>query len=181
MQIEETALAGVRVIEPKVFRDARGAFTEAFNARRYVDVVGPDTTFVQDNLSRSARDVLRGLHFQIRQPQGKLVTVFRGAIVDVVVDLRRSSPTFGRHVTVDLTEENGRQLWVPVGCAHGFLSRADDTLVHYKATDFYAPNHERTLIWNDPQISIDWPLDGAPQLSAKDADGQRLVDIETFP
>jgi dTDP-4-dehydrorhamnose 3,5-epimerase len=178
----ETALPGVLIIEPRLFGDARGFFLESWNARAFAQATGLDTHFVQDNHSRSRRGVLRGLHYQIRQPQGKLVRVVRGAIFDVAVDLRKSSPTFGRWFGVELTEDNHRQLWVPPGFGHGFLVLTESADVLYKATDYYAPEHERSLLWNDPAVGIEWPLDGIePLLSAKDAEGLPLAECEVYP
>ena len=180
MRAVPTAIPDVLVLEPKVFGDARGFFFESFNARAFRDATGLDVSFVQDNHSRSARGVLRGLHYQIRQPQGKLVRVVRGAVFDVAVDLRRASPTFGRWVGVELSEDNHRELWIPPGFAHGFvvLSEAADFL--YKTTDYYAPEHERCLAWNDPAVGVEWPYPDAPQLSAKDRAGLSLAECEVF-
>lgn len=180
MKATPTAIPDVLVIEPKVFGDARGFFFESFNARAFRDATGLDETFVQDNHSRSARGVLRGLHYQIRQPQGKLVRVVRGAVFDVAVDLRRASPTFGRWAGVELSEDNHRQLWVPPGFAHGFVVLTESADFLYKTTDYYAPEHERCLKWDDPTVGIDWPLDVEPVLSAKDHDGKALADCEVF-
>ena len=180
MKATPTAIPDVLVIEPKVFGDARGFFFESFNARAFRDATGLDETFVQDNHSRSARGVLRGLHYQIRQPQGKLVRVVRGAVFDVAVDLRRASPTFGRWAGVELSEDNHRQLWVPPGFAHGFVVLTESADFLYKTTDYYAPEHERCLKWDDPAVGVDWPLDAEPALSAKDRDGQALADCEVF-
>ena len=182
MRAIQAALPGVLVIEPKVFDDARGFFLESWNERTFARVTGLDVRFVQDNHSRSRRGVLRGLHYQIRQPQGRLVRVVRGAIFDVAVDLRRSSLTFGRWFGVELTEGNHRQLWVPPGFGHGFLVLSEAADVLYKATDYYAPEHERSLLWNDPAVGIGWPLDGIePLLSAKDAAGLPLAQCEVYP
>ena len=180
MRIVPTAIADVLVLEPKVFGDARGFFLESYNARVFREATGLDVQFVQDNHSRSARGVLRGLHYQIHQPQGKLVRVVRGAVFDVAVDLRRRSPTFGRWVGAELSEDNHRQMWVPPGFAHGFvvLSASADFL--YKTTDYYAPQHERCLAWNDPAVGVAWPFVDAPQLSAKDRAGQPLAECEVF-
>jgi dTDP-4-dehydrorhamnose 3,5-epimerase len=182
LKIVETALPEVKVLEPAVFRDERGFFLESWNARTFA-AAGIAENFVQDNHSRSARGVLRGLHYQIRSPQGKLVRVVAGAIFDVAVDLRRSSPRFGRWTGVELSAENMRQCWIPPGFAHGFLSLRDGTELLYKCTDFYSAQAERSLLWNDPAIAIDWPLDGAaaPVLSAKDAAAKTLAEAETFP
>ncbi len=182
MKLIATDLPEVKVIEPRVFGDARGFFMETWNARSFAEA-GLDLAFVQDNHSRSARGVLRGLHYQVRQAQGKLVRVVRGRAFDVAVDLRRSSPHFGRWTGAELTEENKRMLWVPPGFAHGFLALEDGTELVYKCTDFYAPEHERSLLWSDPAIGIGWPLpDGAPPaLSAKDEAGIPLAEAETYP
>ena len=179
MNVLPTPLAGVQVIEPKVFGDDRGFFYESWNARAFAAAGIPDT-FVQDNHSRSARNVLRGLHYQIKQPQGKLVRVILGEVFDVAVDLRRSSSTFGKWVGVTLSSENKRMLWIPPGFAHGFLVTSDYAEVHYKATDYYAPEHERTLAWDDPTLKVDWPMVGQPKVSEKDANGVRLAEAETY-
>jgi len=176
-----TAIAQVLVIEPAVFGDARGAFFESWNRRAFSKLAGRDVDFVQDNHSVSARGVLRGLHYQLRQPQGKLVRVVAGEVFDVVVDLRRSSPTFGRWVGETLSAQNRRMMWVPEGFAHGFLVLSDVAEFLYKTTDYYAPEHERTLLWNDPAIGVTWPLEGAPVLKPKDAAGTPLASAETFP
>jgi dTDP-4-dehydrorhamnose 3,5-epimerase len=176
-----TAIAEVLVIEPAVFGDARGAFFESWNRRAFSKLAGRDVDFVQDNHSVSARGVLRGLHYQLRQPQGKLVRVVAGEVFDVAVDLRRSSPTFGRWVGETLSAQNRRMMWVPEGFAHGFLVLSDIAEFLYKTTDYYAPEHERTLLWNDPAIGVTWPLDGAPVLKSKDAAGTPLASAETFP
>jgi dTDP-4-dehydrorhamnose 3,5-epimerase len=176
-----TAIAEVLVIEPAVFGDARGAFFESWNRRAFSKLVGREVDFVQDNHSVSARNVLRGLHYQVRQPQGKLVRVVAGEVFDVVVDLRRSSPTFGRWVGERLSAQNRRMMWVPAGFAHGFLVLSDMAEFLYKTTDYYAPEHERTLLWNDPAIGVTWPLDGAPVLKPKDAAGTPLASAQTFP
>lgn len=180
MNVIPTAIPDVLIIEPKVFGDARGFFFESFNQRAFNQAVGQEVEFVQDNHSRSSRGVLRGLHYQIRQPQGKLVRVVRGAVFDVAVDVRKSSPTFGRWVGVALTEDNHRQLWVPPGFAHGFVVTSESADFLYKTTDYYAPEHERCIVWNDETIGIEWPLDAAPQLSAKDQMGQPLATAEVF-
>jgi dTDP-4-dehydrorhamnose 3,5-epimerase len=180
MRTQPTAIPDVLIIEPRVFGDSRGFFFESFNARAFREATGLDAQFVQDNHSRSARGVLRGLHYQIRQPQGKLVRVVRGAVFDVAVDLRRRSPSFGRWEGVELSEDNHRQLWIPPGFAHGFVVLSESADFLYKTTDYYAPEHERCLAWNDPAVGVEWPLDGAPQLSAKDRDGRALADCEVF-
>ncbi len=180
MKIVDTDLADVKLIEPRLIGDDRGFFMETWNDRDFA-ANGLPLTFVQDNHSRSAAGVLRGLHYQVRQPQGKLVRVVAGAVFDVAVDLRRSSPTFGKWVGFELSADNKRMLWVPPGFAHGFLSLRDGTEFLYKCTDYYAPEHERSLLWNDPQLDIAWPLEGlTPQLSAKDVAGVALAEADTF-
>ena len=181
MKATPSAIPGVLVVEPTVFGDARGAFFESWNERRFSELVGRDVRFVQDNHSNSVRGVLRGLHYQVRQAQGKLVRVIDGSVYDVAVDLRRASPTFGRWVGYTLSAENRRMLWVPEGFAHGFVVTSDTAQVLYKTTDYYAPEHERTLLWNDPALAIEWPLEGAPTLKPKDAAGTPLAQAETFP
>lgn len=178
MKSISTAIADVFILEPKVFGDTRGFFFESFNSRAFAEATGLDVNFVQDNHSRSTRGVLRGLHYQAQQPQGKLVRVVRGSVFDVAVDIRKTSPTFGKWVGVELSEDNHRQLWVPPGLAHGFLVISESADFLYKTTDYYAPEHERCLAWNDPAIGIDWPLEGEPQLSAKDQLGKLLADAE---
>jgi dTDP-4-dehydrorhamnose 3,5-epimerase len=180
MNLIQTSVQGVCIIEPRVFGDERGFFMESWN-RRSFSALGLDLEFVQDNHSRSQQGVLRGLHYQIRQPQGKLVRVVSGEVFDVAVDLRKSSPTFGRWTGVLLSAENKRMFWVPPGCAHGFLTLSASADFLYKATDYYAPEHERSLLWNDPDLAIDWPLAGTPQLAAKDAAGIPLRDAEVYP
>ncbi len=180
MNIVRTHIPDVLIVEPTVFGDARGFFFESFNQRRFAELTGLDLSFVQDNHSRSARGVLRGLHYQINQPQGKLVRVIAGEVFDVCVDLRRSSPTFGQSVSVTLSEENKRQLWIPPGFAHGFLVTSETADFVYKTTDYYAPHHERSLLWNDPALGIVWPLDSEPTLSAKDRAGLPLAQAETY-
>ncbi|MGQ9686854.1 MAG: dTDP-4-dehydrorhamnose 3,5-epimerase [Thiobacillaceae bacterium] len=179
MNVIETGLSGVLILKPKVFGDERGFFMESYNRRVFAEL-GLPTDFVQDNHSRSVRGVLRGLHYQIQQPQGKLVRVVRGAVYDVAVDLRRSSPTFGRWEGVELSEDNRRMLWIPPGFAHGFLVLSDYADFLYKTTDFYAPEHERCIAWNDPAIGIAWPLEGEPVLSAKDRAGKALAQAEVY-
>jgi dTDP-4-dehydrorhamnose 3,5-epimerase len=179
MNVIATAIPDVRLIEPKVFGDARGFFYESYN-RRTLAALGIDGEFVQDNHSKSAKHVLRGLHYQIRQPQGKLVRVIAGEVLDVAVDIRRASPTFGRWVSFVLSAENKRMAWIPPGFAHGFVVRSESAEFLYKTTDYYAPEHERSIAWNDPDLAIDWQLDGEPVLSAKDRDGKRLRDAEVF-
>lgn len=180
MKVTATAIADVLVLEPRVFGDARGFFYESFNQQAFDDATGGRYRFVQDNHSRSSQGVLRGLHYQVEQPQGKLVRVARGAVFDVAVDIRKSSPTFGRWVGVELSEDNHRQLWVPPGFAHGFLVLSETADFLYKTTDYYAPAHERCIAWNDPAIGIDWPTAAEPRLSSKDQLGQWLQDAQTF-
>ncbi len=178
MKATPTAIADVLVIEPKVFGDARGFFFESFNQQAFDEAVGRHVDFVQDNHSRSARGVLRGLHYQVRQPQGKLVRVVRGAVFDVAVDIRRASPTFGQWVGVELSEDNQRQMWVPPGLAHGFLVLSETADFLYKTTDYYAPAHERCILWNDPALGIEWPsINGAPLLSKKDLCGASFDEM----
>jgi dTDP-4-dehydrorhamnose 3,5-epimerase len=180
MKAIATAIPEVLIVEPKVHGDARGFFFESYNERAFRQATGVNPVFVQDNHSRSGKGVLRGLHYQVRQPQGKLVRVVRGSAFDVAVDVRRNSPTFGRWVGVELSEQNHRQLWIPEGFAHGFLVTSESADFVYKATDYYAPEHERSIAWNDPQIGIAWPLQGQPGLSAKDAAGVPLASAEVF-
>lgn len=181
MKTTPTAIPDVLVIEPTVFPDDRGFFFESFNERRLAEALGIDVHFVQDNHSASTRGVVRGLHYQIRQSQGKLVRAIVGEVFDVAVDLRRSSPTFGQWVGVTLSAEKKNQLWIPQGFAHAFAAVSDAAEVLYKTTDYYAPEHDRTIIWNDPTLAIDWPLTGQPSLSPKDAKGVRFADAELFP
>lgn len=176
-----TALPEVLLLEPRVFGDERGFFYESFNARAFAEVTGVQREFVQDNHSRSQRGVLRGLHYQIEQPQGKLVRVTAGEVLDIAVDIRRSSPTFGKWVGVRLSAENKQQLWVPEGFAHGFVVLSEYAEFLYKTTDYYAPAHERCIRWDDPELAIDWQLSEAPQLSAKDQAGSSLREAELFP
>jgi dTDP-4-dehydrorhamnose 3,5-epimerase len=181
MRVLDTDITDVKILEPKVFGDDRGFFIETWNAKTFA-VLGLDFTFVQDNHSRSVRGVLRGLHYQLQQPQGKLVRVTAGRVFDVAVDMRMSSPTFGKSVGVELSATNKRMLWVPPGLAHGFLCLQDGTDFMYKCTEFYAPQDEKSLLWNDPMLGIDWPLEGiAPQLSAKDISGVPLSQAEAYP
>ena len=181
MNVTPTALPEVLIIEPKVFGDQRGFFFESFNQKAFNNATGLEAKFVQDNHSRSAKGVLRGLHYQIQQPQGKLVRAVRGAVFDVAVDIRKSSPHFGRWVGVALSEENHRQLWVPPGFAHGFLVTSDSADFLYKTTEYYAPEFERCVAWNDPAIGVEWPLAGnAPQLSVKDQAGAILTNAQVF-
>jgi dTDP-4-dehydrorhamnose 3,5-epimerase len=174
MNVVPTELPGVLVVEPEIHGDARGFFFEAYHQRRYVEA-GIPWPFVQDNISRSARGILRGLHYQHPRAQGKLISVLIGRIWDVAVDIRRGSATFGKWVGVELSEDNRRQLWIPPGFAHGFCVLSDSADVAYKCTDFYAPEHEHTILWNDPQLAIPWPVE-QPRLSAKDLAGKRLAD-----
>ena len=182
MKAIPTAIADVLILEPSVFGDSRGFFLESFNRKSFGAITGLDVDFVQDNHSRSARGILRGLHYQIRRPQGKLVRVVRGAVFDVSVDLRRSSPTFGQWVGVELTEDNHRQLWVPPGFAHGFYVLSDLADFLYKTTDYYFPEHERSLSWNDSTIAISWPLEQGtePVVSEKDKNAAKLAQAEVF-
>lgn len=180
MKVTPTAIAEVLLIEPQVLGDPRGFFFESFNRRVFAEATGVQTDFVQDNHSRGTQGVLRGLHYQLRQPQGKLVRVVRGRVFDVAVDLRRSAPTFGRWVGFELSEENHRQLWVPPGFAHGFVVLSPSADFLYKTTDYYAPADERCIAWNDPQLAIDWPADVVPQLSAKDAAGLAFSQAPCF-
>jgi dTDP-4-dehydrorhamnose 3,5-epimerase len=180
MQVVRTAVHDVLLIEPKVFGDERGFFFESYNRRGFREATGIDVDFVQDNHSRSVRGVLRGLHYQVRQAQGKLVRCTLGEVLDVAVDLRRSSPHFGRHVTFRLSAANKRMAWIPPGFAHGFVVLSDAAEFLYKTTDYYAPEHERSLLWNDPALGIDWEYDGEPTLSAKDRVGVPLRDAEVF-
>jgi dTDP-4-dehydrorhamnose 3,5-epimerase len=176
----QTAIPDVLVLTPKVFGDARGFFYESFNARDFREVTGLQVDFVQDNHSKSAKGVLRGLHYQIQHAQGKLVRVVDGTVFDVAVDLRKSSPTFGKWVGEILSADNHKQLWVPPGFAHGFVVLSDSAEFLYKTTDYWYPEHERSLMWNDPSVSIDWPIDFVPQLAAKDAAGKLFGQAEMF-
>ena len=179
MKVERTEIADVLALEPKVFGDARGFFMETWNQRTFENL-GIKAQFVQDNHSRSSKNVLRGLHYQVRQPQGKLVRVTAGEIWDVAVDLRRGSQSFGRWAAATLSAETRRMLWVPAGFAHGFLVLSEQAEVQYKTTDYYAPEHERTLLWNDPALAIPWPLAGDPVMTDKDRRGTILASAETF-
>jgi dTDP-4-dehydrorhamnose 3,5-epimerase len=181
VNVIRAAIPDVLLIEPKVFGDARGFFFESWNQDAFNAAVGAPVAFVQDNHSRSARGVLRGLHYQMQQPQGKLVRVISGEVYDVAVDLRRASPTFGRWVGERLSEDNHRMMWVPAGFAHGFLVTSESADFLYKTTDYYAPQHERTLLWNDPALGVAWPLEGEPLLKPKDAAGTPLAQAETYP
>lgn len=175
-----TAIPDVVILEPKVFGDERGFFLESFNARAFKEATGLTRDFVQDNHSKSARNVLRGLHYQIQQAQGKLVRVVQGEVFDVAVDVRRASPTFGHWVGVHLSAQNKKQLWVPEGFAHGFVVLSDTAEFLYKTTDYYNPAFERAILWNDPDLNIQWPISGEPQLSGKDSAASRFRDAETF-
>ena len=180
MKLIQTAIPDVLIIEPKVFGDQRGFFYESFNRRQFASLIGRDLDFVQDNHSRSEKNVLRGLHFQVQHPQGKLVRVIQGSVFDVAVDIRKSSPTFGQHVAVELSAENQRMLWVPEGFAHGFLVTSATAEFLYKTTDYYAPEFERSIAWNDPALAIPWPIEGAPSLSAKDQQAPLLACVTCF-
>jgi len=178
--VTPTKLPEVLILEPKVFGDARGFFFESFNQRDFAQATGLDMQFVQDNHSRSSKGVLRGLHYQIQHPQGKLVRVTQGEVFDVVVDLRRSSPNFGKWDGVLLSADNKRQLWVPPGFAHGFVVTSDTAEFLYKTTDYWYPEFERSLLWNDPAVGVQWPMQTAPQLAAKDAAARSLAEAEVF-
>ncbi|QBE64491.1 dTDP-4-dehydrorhamnose 3,5-epimerase [Pseudoduganella lutea] len=180
MKVITTPIEGLLIIEPTVFGDERGFFYESFNAQRFAELTGVQLPFVQDNHSRSARGVLRGMHYQIRQAQGKLVRVTAGSVFDVAVDLRRRSPTFGQWHGLELSAENKRQFWIPPGFAHGFAVTSEFAEFLYKTTDYYAPEHERSIAWNDPAVGIEWPVEGMPLLSAKDRNGVPLADAEVF-
>jgi dTDP-4-dehydrorhamnose 3,5-epimerase len=180
MKITATAIPEVLLVEPTVFGDDRGFFYESFNAREWQELTGLDTRFVQDNHSRSAKDVLRGIHYQIQQPQGKLVRVVLGEVFDVAVDLRKESTTFGQWVGEHLSAENKRSLWVPEGFGHGFLVLSEVAEFLYRTTDFYAPEHERCIAWNDPEVGVQWPIEGQPLLSEKDGKGSSFADAEVY-
>ena len=180
MNVIDTAIPGLKIIEPKVFGDERGFFYESFNEKRLAELAGIDLPFVQDNHSRSVKGVLRGLHYQIQHAQGKLVRCVVGEVLDVAVDIRRSSPSFGQAVTVNLSEANKTQLWIPPGFAHGFVVLSEVAEFLYKTTDYWYPEFERSIAWNDPQLAIDWQFSGEPQLSAKDMAGVLLRDAEVF-
>lgn len=181
MKVTPLTIPDVLVLEPQVFGDSRGSFFESFNQRKFEQALGRSVEFVQDNHSRSARHVLRGLHYQINQAQGKLVRVVQGEVFDVAVDLRRSSPTFGRWVGQVLSAENKLQMWIPEGFAHGFVVTSESAEFLYKTTDFWAPEHERCIVWNDPELGVEWPLQGEPELSGKDRLGVSLGEAEVFP
>ncbi len=180
MNIISTKISDLLIIEPKVFGDERGFFFESFNQRRFNELIGRDVNFVQDNHSRSVKNVLRGLHYQISQPQGKLVRVVQGSVYDVALDIRKNSPTFGQHLALELSAENKLMLWIPEGFAHGFMVLSDTAEFLYKTTDYWAPEFERSIAWNDPQINIQWPVQGEPTLSAKDQLGKSLIEAEHF-
>lgn len=181
MKATPAAIPDVRILEPNVFGDERGSFFESFNQAKFEEAIGKSVQFVQDNHSRSVKNVLRGLHYQISQPQGKLVRVVQGAVFDVAVDLRKSSNTFGQWLGEILSAENRRQLWIPEGFAHGFMVLSETAEFLYKTTDYYAPAHERCILWNDATLEIEWPKGIAPILSAKDAQGKLLSRAEVFP
>ena len=181
MNVSPTALPEVLILEPKVFGDDRGFFYESYNQQRFADATGVSATFVQDNHSRSEKNVLRGLHYQIQQPQGKLVRVIAGEVFDVAVDIRKSSPNFGKWVGFNLSAKNKLMAWVPPGFAHGFLVLSESAEFLYKTTDYYAPQFERSILWNDPTVDIVWPIVGEAILSAKDKNAARLASAEVFP
>jgi len=181
LKVIQTTIPDLLVIEPKVFGDDRGFFFESFNRKRFVELTGVDVDFVQDNHSRSAKGVLRGLHYQIQHPQGKLVRVVQGVVLDVAVDIRKSSPTFGQHVALELSAENKRMFWMPAGFAHGFVVLSDTAEFLYKTTDYWFPEHERSIRWNDPTLKIDWKLPTQPSLSGKDAQGKSITEADLFP
>jgi dTDP-4-dehydrorhamnose 3,5-epimerase len=180
MKVIQTSIPDALIIEPRVFGDDRGFFYESFNRKKFTELTGRDVDFVQDNHSRSVKGVLRGLHYQIQHPQAKLVRVVQGAVLDVVVDIRKSSPTFGQHVAVELSADNKRMFWIPEGFAHGFVVLSDSAEFLYKTTDYWCPEFERCVAWNDAQLAIDWQLQEAPLVSAKDAQGKSLGEAELF-
>lgn len=180
MKAIPTSIKDLLIIEPKVFGDDRGFFFESYNKRQFAELIGQEVEFVQDNHSRSVKNVLRGLHYQIQHPQGKLVRVTQGTVLDIAVDIRKSSPTFGQHVTVELSAENKRVLWIPQGFAHGFVVLSDSAEFLYKTTDYWYPEHERCIRWDDPDLAIDWELQSSPALSNKDAQGKLFKDAEHF-
>lgn len=180
MKVIPTAIPDLRIIEPKVFGDDRGFFFESFNRHKFAELVGRDVEFVQDNHSRSAQNVLRGLHYQIQHPQAKLVRVIQGAVLDVAVDIRKCSPTFGQYAALELSAENKRMLWIPEGFAHGFVALSGTVEFLYKTTDYWYPEYERCIRWDDPTLAIDWKLASDPVLSAKDAQGKILAEAELF-
>lgn len=181
MKATPLVIPDVVLLEPRVFGDDRGFFFESFNQAKFEAAIGRSVNFVQDNHSRSVKNVLRGLHYQVRQPQGKLVRVVAGEVFDVAVDLRKSSPTFGQWVGEILSADNKKQLWIPEGFAHGFVVLSESAEFLYKTTDYYAPEHERCILWSDPSIGISWPVNGEPMLSAKDRAGSLLRDADLFP
>jgi dTDP-4-dehydrorhamnose 3,5-epimerase len=180
MKLVAAAIPDVLVLEPQVFEDERGFFFESYNARRFAELTGLRPDFVQDNHSKSRKNVVRGLHYQVGKPQGKLIRVVSGSVFDVVVDMRRGSPTFGRALATELSAENRRQIWVPPGFAHGFAATSDSAECLYKTTDYWIPENERTLLWNDPALGIAWPVSGAPIVSAKDRQGRPLAQAEAY-
>ncbi|MDO8349934.1 MAG: dTDP-4-dehydrorhamnose 3,5-epimerase [Gallionella sp.] len=180
MKAIQTSIPDLLIIEPRVFGDDRGFFYESFNRLKFAELIGRDVDFVQDNHSRSAKNVLRGLHYQIQHTQAKLVRVVQGAVLDVAVDIRKSSPTFGQHVALELSAENKRMFWIPEGFAHGFVVLSDMAEFLYKTTDYWFPEHERCLRWDDAELAIDWQLTAAPVLSAKDAQGRVFAEAELF-
>lgn len=179
MEFKETPLEGIKIIKPSVFEDQRGFFFESYNRKDYKKILGKNISFVQDNQSKSKKNVLRGLHFQIKKPQGKLIRVLKGKILDVVVDLRKDSKSFSNSYSIFLTEESKEQLWVPPGFAHGFLVMSEYAEVSYKTTDYWYPEYEKTLVWNDPSVSVDWPINN-PLLSEKDSNGLSLSELESI-
>jgi dTDP-4-dehydrorhamnose 3,5-epimerase len=180
MKAIQTAIPDLLILEPKVFGDDRGFFYESFNRQKFAELTGRDANFVQDNHSRSVKGVLRGLHYQIQHPQAKLVRVVQGAVLDVAVDIRKRSPTFGQHVALELSADNKRMFWIPEGFAHGFVVLSDTAEFLYKTTDYWAPEYERCIAWDDPELAIDWRLQAPPALSAKDLQGKILADAECF-
>jgi dTDP-4-dehydrorhamnose 3,5-epimerase len=180
MKAIQTSIPDLLIIEPRVFGDERGFFFESFNRRQFTEITGRDVDFVQDNHSRSVKNVLRGLHYQIQHPQAKLVRVVQGAVLDVAVDIRKNSPTFGQHVALELSADNKRMFWIPEGFAHGFVVLSDTADFLYKTTDYWYPQHERCLRWDDPALAIDWQLASTPTLSIKDAQGKSLDEAELF-
>jgi dTDP-4-dehydrorhamnose 3,5-epimerase len=180
LKIIQTSIPDLLTIEPKVFGDERGFFFESFNRLKFADLTGLDVDFVQDNHSRSAKGVLRGLHYQIQHPQGKLVRVVQGSVLDVAVDIRKNSPTFGQHVAIELSAENKRMFWVPSGFAHGFVVLTETAEFLYKTTDYWYPEFERCIRWDDPTLKIDWKIETPPSLSGKDAQGKSLQEAELF-
>jgi len=180
MKVIETAISGLLLIEPTVFGDDRGFFFESFNRRKFAELTGLEVDFVQDNHSRSSKNVLRGLHYQINQPQGKLVRVVQGSVLDVAVDIRKNSPTFGKHVAMELSAENKRMFWIPAGFAHGFVVLSEFADFLYKTTDYWYPEYERCISWNDRELAIDWKLAAPPVISAKDTQGLSLADTDLF-